>query len=248
MALAVIGGTGALDLFAASGPAASLNPSRWGQPSMAPVPIRLGQHQAWFLARHGLPHRIPPHRVNYRANIAVLRELGVRQIVAINAVGGIAPELAAGDLVLPEQLIDYTWGRAHSFSDDAESPLQHIEFAQPFAGPSLAALQGAARTTGLPVHCGGCYGVTQGPRLETAAEIRRLAADGCTVVGMTAMPEAALAREAGLDYASLCVVANPAAAIDSAPISVDEIHRVLSAAMVKVKRLLEAWADELAPC
>ena len=236
--LGIIGGTGALELFEPVQPAAGELQTPWGAASMAPVPVSLGQSQAWFLARHGQPHRIPPHRVNYRANIALLKELGVRHIVAINAVGGIAEELTAGALVVPDQLIDYTWGRPHTFSDDVDRPLLHIEFAQPFAGPSRDALLEAARCCGVQVHCGGCYGVAQGPRLETAAEITRMAADGCTMVGMTAMPEAALAREAGLDYASLCVVANPAAGLDAEPISVAAIHEVLEKAMVKVAAVL----------
>ncbi|MGY6555369.1 MAG: S-methyl-5'-thioinosine phosphorylase [Wenzhouxiangella sp.] len=246
MTLAIIGGTGALELFERCGEPIAFEHEPWGAPSSAPLPIALGAAQAWFLARHGRPHRIPPHRINYRANIACLRDLGVRHIVAINAVGGIAPELAAGDLVLPDQLIDYTWGRVHSFSDDADSSLAHVEFAQPFAGPCREALQAAAGRRGIKLHPRGCYAVTQGPRLETAAEVRRLAADGCTVVGMTAMPEAALAREAGIDYASLCVVANPAAAEQAAPISLDAIHRVLDQAMGTVKALLLQWAAELA--
>ncbi len=243
--LAIIGGTGALDLFHPSGPAIENTVTRWGPASMAPVPVDLGSTQAWFLARHGRPHHIPPHRINYRANIELLQTLGARHVVAINAVGGIAPELAAGDLVMPDQLIDYTWGRDHSFSDDAVQPLRHIEFAQPFAGPAGDALRRAAARTDIDLQLGACYGVTQGPRLETAAEITRLAADGCTVVGMTAMPEAALAREAGLDYASVCVVANPAARVDAEPISMAEIHRVLAQSMASVVRLLEAWAEEM---
>lgn len=238
MELAIIGGTGALDLFEPLRPAVAELQTPWGPASMAPIPVALGQSQAWFLARHGQPHRIPPHDVNYRANIALLKSLGVQRIIAINAVGAIDPNLAAGDLVLPDQLIDYTWGRAHTFSADADSPLLHIEFAQPFAGPTHDALLAAARISGVVLHQGGCYGVTQGPRLETAAEIARMAADGCTMVGMTAMPEAALAREAGLDYASLCVIANPAAGMDLEPISVAEIHRVLQAAMAQVVALL----------
>lgn len=243
MALAVIGGTGALDLFEQCGAPALAADLPWGQPSMPPVPIRLSAAKAWFLARHGQPHRIPPHRVNYRANIACLKGLGVRHIVALNAVGGIAPELAAGDLVLPDQLIDYTWGRVQSFSDDADTTLLHVEFARPFDGRCRTALRTAALRKGIALHANGCYGVTQGPRLETAAEVRRLAADGCTVVGMTAMPEAALAREAGIDYASLCVVANPAAAEGAPPISLDEIHRVLVQAMGTVKTLLDGAAE-----
>jgi 5'-methylthioinosine phosphorylase len=239
--LGIIGGTGALDLFQAIGPAAGDLQTPWGLASMAPIPVAVGQAQAWFLARHGRPHRIPPHRVNYRANIALLKSLGVRRIIALNAVGGIASNLAAGDLVLPDQLIDYTWGREHTFSDDADSPLMHIEFAEPFAGLTHKALLAAARASGVAVHRGGCYGVTQGPRLESSAEIVRMAADGCTMVGMTAMPEAALAREAGLDYASLCVIANPAAGLEAEPISVTEIHRVVEEAMTRVLELLQAF-------
>lgn len=240
--LALIGGTGALDLFE-PGPEQSVG-TRWGSPSAPPVQIQLGALSAWFLARHGRPHRIPPHRIDYRANIAALAELGVRSVIAINAVGGIDPALAPGALVLPDQLIDYSWGRVSSFSDDADEPLAHIEFAEPFAGPARQAVLAAAVRSGVSVHSGGCYGVTQGPRLETAAEIARLARDGCSLVGMTAMPEAALAREAGIDYCSLCVIANPAAGLSAEPISIEDIHRVLAAAMAQVRTLLLALDPE----
>jgi 5'-methylthioinosine phosphorylase len=234
--LAIIGGTGALDLFEIL----EQSPVRtiWGEPSAAPARIQLGDEDAWFLARHGNPHRIPPHTVNYRANIAALAELGVRDIIAINAVGSVDPELDPGALVVPEQLIDYTWGREHSFSDSADQELQHIEFGKPFSQRIRQSIVDAAGRAAVSVTDGGCYGVTQGPRLETEAEIRRLAQDGCTLVGMTAMPEAALAREAGLEYASLCVVANAAAGISSDPISIEEIHRVLASAMGRVSALL----------
>ncbi|TVS12853.1 MAG: S-methyl-5'-thioinosine phosphorylase [Wenzhouxiangella sp.] len=240
--LGVIGGTGALDLFESG--ASGNSTTRWGQASAAPVQIDLGAMKAWFLARHGRPHRIPPHRIDYRANIAALKALGVRHIIALNAVGAVSPELEAGALVLPDQLIDYTWGRVHTFSDDAQAPLEHIEFADPFAGPTRSGLLAAASAADVDLLEGGCYGVTQGPRLETAAEVARLAADGCTLVGMTAMPEAALAREAGLDYASLCVVANPGAGLEDEPISIDEIHRVLQRAMQRVVALLQRFSPE----
>ncbi|MFW5815747.1 MAG: S-methyl-5'-thioinosine phosphorylase [Wenzhouxiangella sp.] len=240
--LGIIAGTGALELFETleERPLTTV----WGRPSAVPARVSLGPREAWLLARHGRPHRIPPHRVDYRANIAVLAELGVTRVVAINAVGSIDPALQPGALVVPDQLIDYTWGRAQSFSDSAEHPLEHIEFAEPFSGNVRALLAAAAARTGIGLHAGGCYGVTQGPRLETAAEISRMARDGCTLVGMTAMPEAALAREAGLDYASLCVVANPAAGLATAPISVAEIHAVLARAMDRVGSLLTAVDHE----
>jgi len=244
MSLAIIGGTGALDLFDVREEKRVETP--YGRPSAALARVRFGTLEGWFLARHGRPHRIPPHRINYRANIDALHRLGVERIVAINAVGSMDPACGAGALVLPDQLIDYTWGRTHSFSDDDISPLRHIEFAKPFAGPARSALLAAAARAGVACVDGGCLAVTQGPRLETAAEVRRLSRDGATLVGMTAMPEAALAREAGMDYASLCVVANAAAGLDDEPISEDAIREVLAGAMGRARALLEALeADEL---
>lgn len=241
--LGVIGGTGALDLFEPGESGSSS--TRWGAPSAEPVRVDLGAMEAWFLARHGRPHRIPPHRIDYRANIAALKALGVRHVIALNAVGAVSPDLPAGALVLPDQLIDYTWGRVHTFSDGAEAPLEHIEFANPFAGPTRRGLLAAAAAADIELVDGGCYGATQGPRLETAAEVARLAADGCTLVGMTTMPEAALAREAGLDYASLCVVANPGAGLQADPISIDEIHRVVQRAMERVVAVLRRFSAGL---
>ncbi len=233
--LAIIGGTGALDLFESSEERGMDTP--WGVPSAPAVRVGFGRAEAWFLARHGRPHRIPPHRINYRANIDGLKRLGVKRVIAINAVGGIDAALEPGSLVVPDQLIDYTWGRSHTFGDDEESPLLHVEFAHPFADRLRAGLLDAGRSAGIGLKDGGCMAVTQGPRLETAAEIARLARDGCSVVGMTGMPEAVLAREAGLDYASLCVVANPAAGLEREPISLEEIERVLATAMLDVRRL-----------
>lgn len=238
MSLAIIGGTGALDLFDVLEERRVDTP--YGRPSAALARVRLPGGEAWFLARHGRPHRIPPHRVNYRANIDALHRLGVDRVVAINAVGSMDPAAGPGTLVVPDQLIDYTWGRSHSFSDDDISPLRHIEFSQPFAGPARARLLEAASSSGVACADGGCVAVTQGPRLETAAEIARMRRDGATLVGMTTMPEAALAREAGIDYASLCVVANAAAGLDEAPISEDAIHEVLARSMSRVRTLLEA--------
>lgn len=236
MSLGIIGGTGALDLFEAFEDREVTTP--FGQPSTHAARINVGMLEAWFLARHGRPNRIAPHRVNYRANIDALCRLGVSKVVAINAVGGIDPALEAGALVLPDQLIDYTWGRKHTYSDDDFSPLMHAEFAEPFTSQIRQALLAASRSAGVELVDGGCLAVTQGPRLETAAEVRRLARDGCTLVGMTSMPEAALAREAGLDYASLCVIANPAAGLEDEPISMEAINAVLAKAMGRVVALL----------
>lgn len=237
MKLAVIGGTGALHLFQASRSVSLTTP--FGPPSDRPRAVEVGDSEIWFLARHGDPHRIPPHKINYRANIHALRTLGVDSVLAINAVGGLSVELKAGSLVVPDQLIDYTWGRAHTFSDGGSAPLRHIDFTRPFDGPLRDRLLVAARGAGHDLVDGGCHAVTQGPRLETAAEVKQLAAAGCIVVGMTAMPEAALAREAGLDYASLCVVANPGAGLADGPITEDDIHRVLQTAMQKVADVIK---------
>lgn len=234
--LAIIGGTGAVDLL--EGRQERSTETIWGLPSAPPVRVQLGDAAVWFLARHGNPHRIAPHRVNYRANIAALKDLGVTDVIAINAVGGVDPALRPGALVVPDQLIDYTWGRESTFADDGERPLVHVEFGRPFSQSLREALLKAAGGLALAVRDGGCCAVTQGPRLETEAEVRRLAKDGATLVGMTSMPEAVLAREAGLDYASLCVVANAAAGVVDEPISIEEIDRVLHGAMASVRDLL----------
>lgn len=236
MTFGIIAGTGALDVLE-RGEECPVN-SVWGQPSTVPCRVRVGAHAGFFLARHGRPHRIPPHRVNYRANIDVFRQLGVRRIIGITAVGGLVRSLGPGSLVVPDQLIDYTWGRAHTFSDDADHPLEHVEFGHPFSEPLRRALLEAGAAADIDVVDGGCYAVTQGPRLESNAEVTKLARDGNTLVGMTAMPEAGLAREAGMDYANLSVVANPAAGLSAEPISTDEIHAVMSAAIKSVAELM----------
>lgn len=239
--IGLIGGTGALNLLHARDCYVMETP--WGAPSSELTRVSVGSasqpRDAWMIQRHGNPHRIPPHCVNYRANLWALKQAGVRHIIAINAVGGIRPDFLPKDLVLVDQLIDYTWGRAHTFSAGPEHPLEHIEFGRPYDGPMRLALLEAAKQSGIRVHSEGCYGATQGPRLETEAEIARMAREGCDVVGMTGMPEAALARELGIDYACLCVVANPAAGVGGEPISLDELREVLDQAMKTVALLLE---------
>lgn len=216
--------------------------TEYGWPSS---PIVLGQIDGVvvaFLARHGNPHRIAPHRVNYRANIAALKSLGVTEIVAINAVGGIADWAGPGAIAVPMQLIDYTHGRLSSFSDVGDRVVDHIDFSEPFSELLRQRLLAAAAAAELVVHDGGVIAVTQGPRLETRAEIVRLRRDGCDLVGMTSMPEAALAREAGLGYASIAVSANAAAGCAGAePIGMHEIEQTLAEAMQRVLRLVRAF-------
>ncbi len=191
-----------------------------------------------FLARHGADHGIAPHKINYRANIQVLKDLGVSQILAVNAVGGIGPRYGAGVIAIPDQLNDYTWGREHSFYDGGEAGVEHIDFTYPYSENLRQRLVQSADRLQLQLQVGGVYAATQGPRLETAAEVRRLARDGNDLVGMTGMPEAALARERGLDYASVCLVVNPAAGQTEDLITMDDIRKVLATGMDRVKALL----------
>jgi 5'-deoxy-5'-methylthioadenosine phosphorylase len=238
--LGLIGGSG-LDQWG-SDPTELQLETPWGSPSGPLSAIEQGACRLLFLARHGPSHDIAPHLVNYRANLWALREAGAQTVIAVNAVGGIAQACQPGGIVLPDQLIDYTWGRPHSYGDEAGAPVSHIEFTVPFS-PALAAELGrAAEAASVPVIEGACVGVTQGPRLETAAEIRRLQRDGCDLVGMTSMPEAALARELGLEYASLCVVANRAAGLDSASLRMADIEATLVRAMVGVRKILAEFA------
>lgn len=196
-----------------------------------------------YLDRHGGGgERLLPHEVNYRANLWLLRERGAERVLAIYAVGGIATELPVGGLVLPHQLIDYTWGRAHTFAGrEGGEGAAHVDFAEPFDAGLRQALRRAGSAAGVDVHDGGVCGCTQGPRLETAAEVDRMANDGCTLVGMTAMPEAALARELALPFAAVCLVVNPAAGRGppGAPTAAD-VHQVVAAARRPLIRLLTA--------
>lgn len=243
--LALIGGTGLYRLPDLERIERRVVATPYGEPS---APIVLGEldgRRLAFVARHGEDHSIAPHRVNYRANVWALNEIGARRIVGVNAVGGIAGTMSPRALVVPDQLIDYTHGRLTSFCDADGAAVLHVDFSEPYSAGLRAALLAAAQEAGIAVVAGGCYGATQGPRLETRAEIARLRRDGCDLVGMTGMPEAALARELGLDYACLALVANWAAGCgDEAEISLDEIYANLEAATAQVtpivRRLLQA--------
>jgi len=240
--LGLIGGTG-LDEFGQAIATHDIN-SAFGRPSAKFAEYQVGDLQLFFLPRHGAQHEIPPHAVNYQANIDALKQLEVEGIIAVNAVGGISSATPPGSLCVPDQLIDYTWGRAHTFSMAAGDDLLHVEFAHPFDGRVRSDLLRAATAADIDVTNGGCVAVTQGPRLETAAEVRRLSQDGCDLVGMTSMPEAALAREAGLDYASLCVTANWAAGLEHEPVTMAAIEATLATAMIKVRNLLGKFFEE----
>jgi 5'-methylthioinosine phosphorylase len=238
--LAIIGGTGIDELDGLEIVEAHTVETPYGRPSRAIQKGRLRGVELLFLQRHGSPAMIPPHLINYRANLWALRAQGATDIVAINAVGGIAADLRPGRLVIPDQLIDYTWGREHSIDDGSEGALRHIDFTQPYDPGLRADLVAAAASAGIVCASSAVHGVTQGPRLETAAEIKRMARDGCDVVGMTGMPEASLARELELAYASVCMVVNPAAGLGDEPISLQMMRATLVREAAVVRTLLLA--------
>jgi len=236
--LAIIGGTGVAELEGLEVLREHRLQTPFGEPSRAIQEGRLGEATLFFLQRHGSPGAIPPHRINYRANLWALKHLGIGGIVAINAVGGITEAMRPGRLVIPHQVIDYTWGREHSFDDGRDSELMHIDFTEPYERGLRLALLDAADRAGIPYEAAGVHGVTQGPRLETAAEIKRMARDGCDVVGMTGMPEASLARELDLPYASICMVVNPAAGLGDLPLTTAMMREILAREAAVVRQLL----------
>lgn len=239
--LGVIGGSGLYGLETDEGPApAGSVETPWG-PTSGPVSVYPMGDGVVFLARHGVDHSIAPHRVNYRANIHALREADCDRILGISSVGGIAPACQPGKLVIPDQLIDYTWGREMTFQGEGD-PVKHFDFTDPYSPDWREKVTGALGEQEIEFVDGGTYAAVQGPRFETAAEIRRLAADGCHVVGMTAMPEAILAREAGLDYAAVCPVGNLAAGIASDELSMDEVIGAVGPGMERIAALITALA------
>ncbi len=239
--LAVIGGTGLDKLTNLTILRRQVMRTPYGEPSGALTFGKIRDQDIVFLARHGYGHHLAPHEVNYRANIWALKQAGVTQVVSVNSVGGIQRELIPGAIAIPRQIIDYTWGRKSTFFEGSEQPVVHIDFTNPYDESLRQALLTAAAAIGEVVIVGGVYACTQGPRLETAAEIDRLERDGATMVGMTGMPEAALAREVGLNYAALAVVANTAAGRGGSQegIHLEAIYAVLQTGMAKVRHILE---------
>ena len=239
MKTALIGGTGLATLPGLEVQRSHAVDTPYGAPSALLEEGHLGDAELLFLHRHGGDGPpVPPHLVNYRANVWALRELGATRIVAVNAVGAIARAMSAGSLVIPDQLIDYTWGREHSYDDGSSGELLHVDFTAPYDPALRAELLAAGSRAGVPCIDGAVLGVVQGPRLETAAEVRRFARDGCDLLGMTGMPEAALARELALPYAALCMIVNAAAGLAPEPLSLDAIRSALGAEVALLRRLL----------
>ncbi len=244
--LAVIGGTGLYRIAELQDVESHQPVTRYGAPS---GPIRvgtLGGRRVAFLARHGEGHSLPPHQINYRANLAALQAVGAGRVLALNTVGGITERFGPRVLGCPDQLIDYTWGRISTLCEEPGTEVLHVDFGEPYTRTLRAAVLAAARRAGVALVDGGCYGATQGPRLETRAEIARMRRDGCDLVGMTGMPEAGLARELGLDYACLAIVANWAAGAGPDPDEVITLQDVLdnvAAASAGLPALLAALLE-----
>lgn len=242
--LAIIGGTGLTQLNGLIITKRETLTTPYGLPSADFITGEYNQKEVIFLARHGNPHTIAPHKINYRANIWGLKHLGVENIIAVAAVGGITPEMAPAHIAIPDQIIDYSHSRLHTFFEDENYPVTHIDFTYPYNRALRAALIIAAKNAEINISPIGTYGCTQGPRLETAAEIKRMEKDGCDLVGMTGMPEASLSKELEMNYAAISVIANWAAGKTAGEITMAEIERHLHNGMIKVANLLKAFISQ----
>ncbi len=237
--IAIIGGTGLyalMDDFEMTRQEIINTP--YGEASGPLVFGKLQGKEIVFLARHGFTHRLPPHRINYRANIWMMKNAGVDKILAVNAVGSINQDCPPEMLVIPDQIIDYSWGREQTFYAEDLTRVVHIDFTFPYSNSLREKLIQAGKNSNIDLVDKAVYGCTQGPRLETAAEVKRLEQDGCDLIGMTGMPEASLARELSIEYASLSVVANWAAGINGNEISMDQIESHMQKGMENIQLLI----------
>ena len=244
--LAIIGGTGLTQLANLELTHRQVVRTPYGEASGPLTFGKLNGRDVIFLARHGYGHTIPPHAVNYQANVWALQSQGATKVISVASVGGIRPDLVPGSLVVPKQILDYTYGRKHTYFDGPDQPVTHVDFTHPYCEILRRRLVEVARKSGQPIVDGGVYATTQGPRLESAAEIDRLERDGADMVGMTGMPEAGLARELGMRYAAVAVVVNHAAGRreSSEGIHLDQINAVLKSSMVKVRMLLGKLVEQ----
>jgi len=244
--LAIIGGSGLSKLGNMEVTRRRVARTPYGEPSGPLTFGRIRGREVIFLARHGYGHTIAPHEVNYRANLWALKDAGADRVVSVASVGSIRSDCLPGQLLLPHQVIDYTWGRASTYFEGAGAPVNHIDFTEPYSVELRKALLKAAAACGEKISDGGVYAATQGPRLETAAEINRLERDGADMVGMTGMPEAVLAREISLEYATIAVVANYAAGRGDSQraVPLDKIGEILDEAMGRVRRIIDRFCAE----
>lgn len=243
--IAIIGGSGLTSLDGLEITNREVVRTPWGEPSGPITHGTFGGQKVAFLARHGSGHRIPPHKVNYRSNIWALKQIGIERVVAVAAVGGIHPAFAPATIAIPDQIVDYTWSRGHTFFEDDLAEVVHVDFAEPYCPALRSALIRAAAEAKVDALDWGTYAVTQGPRFESAAEIDKLERDGCHMVGMTGMPEASLAREAGLRYAHCTVVSNAAAGRGDVAITMADIRTNLETGMRATRDLLESFLRAL---
>lgn len=243
--LAIIGGSGFTSIKDLKIIKREIIRTPFGEPSAPLIHGLLNDYKLVFLPRHGAAHTIPPHKVNYRANIWALKSIGVQQIVAVAAVGSIRKDMTPGRLVIPDQIIDYTYGRANTYFEDDLTHVTHIDFTEPYCESLRQSLLQAAQAIDVDAIADGTYGATQGPRLETAQEINKLERDGCDLIGMTGMPETALARELELCYACCAVVANWGAGRNHGPILMSEVNANLGTGMESVKQLLSTLPNYL---
>ncbi len=239
MKIAIIGGSGLYNFQGLTIDKTVSVTTPYGEPSDDITVGKFENHTVLFLPRHGKSHQTPPHKVNYRANIWALKQLGAETIITVNSVGGISESLRPGDIVIPDQIIDYTHSRENTFYDDFSDGIQHVEFAYPFSQSLREVIIRSIEQPSEYLICSsGVYGCVQGPRLESAAEIRRMGRDGCTIVGMTAMPEAVLARELGIPYAGICTVANMAAGLGDERITMEDILEVMEKGLSHIQALI----------
>lgn len=239
----VIGGSGLYELLDRAVPVRVATP--YGEPSGPVMIADVGGRPVAFLARHGAGHRHPAHLVNYRANVWALRSVGVRQVLAPGAVGSLRPEIGPGSLVVPDQVVDRTWGRAHTYAD-APGGVTHLSFADPYCPRLRSAVLGVATDRGLDPVAGGTLVVVNGPRFSTRAESRWHAAAGWSVVGMTGMPEASLAREQALCYAAISMVTDLDAGVrDGEGVTQAEVLAVFAANLDRLRGLLLAAVTRL---
>jgi 5'-methylthioinosine phosphorylase len=244
--LAVIGGSGLSQFTGLERSRDVVVRTPYGDPSS---PLTLGAIRGCpvvFLGRHGVGHRLAPHEINYRANLWALKEQQPAGVVSIATVGGIRNDLRPGSLMLPDQILDYTWGRRSTYFEGEGATVTHVDFTEPYSTALRKRIAAAAAACGEPIVNGGVYAATQGPRLESAAEIDRLERDGADVVGMTGMPEAALARELGLEYAAIAVVVNAAAGRSESKhaVSLERMQAVLEQATQRVRKIIETLATQ----
>ena len=238
--IAIIGGTGLTSIKGFKETGKEVISTPFGEASAPLIQGNLFGKDICFLARHGTNHTIPPHKINYRANIWLLKNAGVEKIISVNAVGSIREDMQPSALIIPDQIIDYTTSRINTFFEEELTEVVHIDFTQPFCEELRQSIMNAASAKHIDIISEGTYASTEGPRLESAAEVNRLERDGCHLIGMTCMPEAALAREQELCYASISVVANLAAGRGTEDLNMEMIEKNLNEGMERAHQLIEA--------